>query len=250
MICGIIDVSRKGGKFISCYKKLAGKRFGRLTVLSYQGNDKNRAALWLCRCDCGNEIVKTSSYLTHSKVASCGCLAKEKCQRMGKSNLKYPNAIPRLLSIWTGMKYRCNNEKSTDWKNYGGRGIKICEDWMNSFDSFQYWAIFNGYKEGLTIERKDVNGDYCPENCCWIANKEQIWNRTTTIRVDIDGKQYVLKDLCDKYNLVYNRVVQRIKKGWDIKIALFAPRFYRGDKKIKQGSEIATWLPVEFAEKN
>lgn len=229
---------------------MKGQKFGRLTVISYQGNNKDRHALWLCKCDCGNEVIKTSSYLRRGKAVSCGCWAKEKCRKMGKDNLKYPNAIPRLLSIWTGMKYRCNNKNSADWKNYGHRGIKVCDEWMNSFESFQSWAISNGYKDNLTIERKNVNGDYCPENCCWIENKEQVWNKTNTVRVDINGKQYVLKDLCEKYNLVHNRVIQRIRKGWDVRIALFAPCFYRGPKKIKQESEIIQWLPVEFVEKN
>lgn len=229
----------KEGTFISRYKDLTGQKFGRLTVISYQGNDKHRNALWLCECECGNKIIKTARYLYHGKTISCGCWQKEIAQNMGKNNLKYPNAIPRLLSIWNGINYRCSNERCWDYKNYGERGIKVCDEWITSFSKFQEWALSNGYADDLTIERKDVNGDYCPENCEWIKNEEQTWNKRNTIKILFQGKQVKLKDVCDKYNIPYNRAAQRLRLGWDTEIALFAPCFYRGPKHGKlEKSEI------------
>lgn len=142
---------------------LSGKKFGRLTVVSRAENAKDGHAQWNCICDCGNETTVIGSMLKSGATKSCGCLAKEKVTKHG---LRYD----RLYAIWKGMKSRCNNPKYRDYKWYGGKGIKLCPEWNDSFEAFHDWAYANGYdprapRGKCTIDRIDPNGDYEPSNC-------------------------------------------------------------------------------------
>ena len=125
-----------------------------------------------------------------------------------------------MHGIWRDIIKRCENSKCKSYKNYGGRGISICQKWRNDFISFYNWAIANGYENGLTIERKDVNGDYCPENCCWITRGEQRNNRRDTLR--FCGK--TLKELVEESGLKYDAINDHYHKG-DLKEWLFSKGF-------------------------
>ena len=130
----------------------------------------------------------------------------------------------RIYYEWTGMKGRCNNPNYNGYHRYGGRGIKVCEEWNNSFEAFQKWAMNNGYTDELTIERIDVNGNYCPENCCWIPFNEQAKNRRTSLRViDKDGKEKLAMDIAERNGIAMRNVCARIHDGWDINEALNTP---------------------------
>lgn len=125
----------------------------------------------------------------------------------------------RLYSIWKNMKWRCLDNECPRYKDYGGRGVKVCDEWEKDFDCFADWAKENGYEMGLTIERKNVNGNYCPENCCWITRKEQTRNKRDTIFVEYNGETKSLMEWCEELGLVYDTIHNRIKSGWDIKLA-------------------------------
>lgn len=170
---------------------LVGKKFGMLTVLSYAGmkpSGKNqKKTMWLCLCDCGNEKIVAGAELKKGKTISCGCFHKK---MVGDINRKHNLAHKcRLYNVWKNMNGRCKNPNDKSYKNYGGRGIKVCEEWQEDFMSFYNWAYESGYKEEqtkgglnlLTIDRIDNNGDYCPENCRWITNAEQSKNKRTTM---------------------------------------------------------------------
>jgi hypothetical protein len=160
-----------------------GDRFGKLKALEYVGIDKHGNRQVRCLCDCGNEKICRAASLIQGRTKSCGYSRLGMGLRDSKPcggtihrrrNQKRPD---RLYRIWVAMKQRCYNPKNRAFHFYGGRGIKVCEEWLNSSKKFSEWAINNGYREDLSIDRIDVNGDYEPSNCRWATSVEQNLNR-------------------------------------------------------------------------
>lgn len=145
----------------------------------------------------------------------------------GKKPPRYKHRIDQYRSLWSkwnGMKRRCLSEEGPRYKDYGGRGIKIYQPWLDSFDNFADWALTHGYEDGLTIERIDVNGDYCPENCKWITLVEQRFNTRNTIWVDYRGRHIQLAKLCMEKGKSYDTIHNRITKmGWNAERAIDEP---------------------------
>ncbi len=166
-------------------RDLTGLKFGRLTVIERAGSSKDYKAKWLCRCDCGSTCIVLGKYLFNGKTKSCGCFRKEVTQKRATVHGDTVNGKRSALhGVLHGMKSRCYNPNCSEYKNYGGRGIRVCEEWLNDYKAFREWALSNGFKAGLTIERVDVNGNYCPENCTWISLKDQQYNKTTSVKYE------------------------------------------------------------------
>ena len=148
---------------------LKGFRVGRLTAIEPTAQRaSDGGVIWRCRCDCGNDHCVKAADLKSGHVFSCGCLPRDLCREIGKNGTRrktHGGTNTRLYRIWSNMKMRCLNPKNDNFPNYGGRGIKVCNEWRHDFKAFQAWAISHGYRDDLSIDRIDVNGNYCPENC-------------------------------------------------------------------------------------
>lgn len=215
-------------------ENLVGKKIGRWTVIeeteAFRQPSGHLRYKYLCRCDCGTEHIINGQTLQSGRALSCGCLTKELNASRMTTHGMYKT---RIYKIWEGMKSRCDNPHNDRYKNYGGRGIDICDSWRKDFLNFYEWAINNGYKDNLTIDRIDVNGDYEPNNCKWSTPKEQANNRTNNRNITYDGKTLTLSQWADLLGInsyvLYHRIVSR---KWTIERALTTPVKERGCKDV------------------
>lgn len=200
---------------------LTGQRFGRLIALKCIGKNKFRYRLWECECDCGNIAIVTSYNLMHSRTISCGCYRIENTKKQStKHNLRHTD----LYVLFGGMKHRCYDKNAVNYKNYGGRGITICNEWLNNFKAFYDWSMLNGYKKGLTIDRIDNNGNYEPSNCRWVTREVQNNNKRTCNYLTYNGETHTIKEWSVIKGLDYRCLQQRITVlKWDIEKALNKP---------------------------
>lgn len=205
-------------------KNIQGQKFGRLTVVSLYGKDKNGKALWKCKCDCGKEHITSASSLQNGNTKSCGCLKNEV---ISKLNRKDGRTKERLYKIWLGMFSRCYNKNLDKYKIYGMRGIKVCDEWRD-YKNFRSWALSNGYIENSTqkecsIDRIDVNGNYCPENCRWATAKEQSNNTRFNVFWEFNGKKKTVAQWADELNVNAESLYRRKYRGWTIEKILTTP---------------------------
>lgn len=202
------------GKFID----LTGQKFGRLTVIERVENNKWGGAQWLCNCSCKKQIITTGDRLIRVVTKSCGCLRKElTIQRNYKHGHSCVSKKSRIYEIWQSMIQRCNNPNYKFYKNYGGRGIKVCEKWLK-FEGFL--QDMGEQPEGLTLDRVDNNGDYYKENCRWTTQKEQMKNTRRAISITISQITKFLVEWCEELGLSYNTVYCRLWRGWTPEEAL------------------------------
>lgn len=208
---------------------LTGQKFGYLTVLEKAGSDPKRAELrWLCKCECGNLTIVPSYRLRHGGVTSCGCHQFDRnfCSQKAKNN-------PRLWRIYRGMRTRCSNPNYPYFHRYGGRGIKVCDEWM-TFDSFCDWALENGFDPNakpseMSIDRIDLNGDYCPSNCRFATAVEQANNKSTNRMITAYGETKTMAEWARFVGLKRATLARRIENGWSAEEALSIPKLERGE---------------------
>lgn len=253
-------------------KDITGQKFGKLTVLRRDGytNGKRKSILWLCKCDCGNEVLRTASHLKANYVSSCGqCnlindseyigkkfgywtiiepakgnnkkayLCECRCgkikkvyldtlklgtskscgcfhrEEMKKRQTTHGKTGQRIIHIYYDMKSRCYDERNNRFYDYGGRGIKMCDEWKNNSSAFVEWSIQNGYTDSLSIDRIDNDGDYEPDNCRWITLKEQAQNKRSCVMFTFFGMTKNLKQWCDCIGEDYKKIYGRYHRGYE-----------------------------------
>ena len=196
-------------------------KYGRLTITGnyeLRKASKNNIAYFECICDCGNIIWARGSNIRYGSTRSCGC-------RVGQK-YKHNSSKTRLYRIWNNMRSRCNAPKIASYKNYGARGISVCEEWSgkDGVVNFCEWSMNNGYEEGLQIDRIDNDGIYCPQNCRWVTPHENSLNRRVSLKAEYKGQVKTLMEFAEEFNIPYKTLFCRIKYlGWDIEKSLKQP---------------------------
>lgn len=190
---------------------LTGQRVGKWIVLKRIGTRRKCEPIWLCKCDCGNISIVEGTSLRLGKSKSCGCSSGDyKSQKL----TKIKNTNKRLCRIFYEMRDRCLNTRLKCYKNYGGRGIKVCDEWMdkkNGRINFYNWAMQNGYRDDLTLDRINNESNYTPQNCRWVTRKEQQNNRRNNIYIEHNGKTRTMKQWSELLNIPYSTLRSRLK---------------------------------------
>lgn len=194
------------------------EKYGKLTVLNIDHTKKynNGTIIYFvkCKCDCGNEKIVNYNNLKRGLVKSCGCIVKT----------AYGLSKTRLYKIYKHMKERCYSPKDINYKNYGKKGICVCQEWLDDFIIFQKWALSNGYSDKLTIDRINVNGNYEPSNCRWIDIKTQQRNRSNNRILEYKGEKKTITEWAEIVGLKYRNLYYRLNNGYSIEEALEKPK--------------------------
>lgn len=193
-------------------KDLTGQRFGRLTVLEYAGVAKNRNAKWKCKCDCGEVCVVSSSSLLTGHTQSCGCLHKE---RTSESHATHGMSRTHIFENWQDIRRRCFDPRRKAYKNYGGRGITVCNEWRNDFQAFfDYVSKLDHFGEGgYSIDRINNNGNYEPGNVRWATDTEQARNKRNTIFVEYNGEKIAVTEAAERSGVKAGTIRFRWRSG-------------------------------------
>jgi RNase P/RNase MRP subunit POP5 len=224
----------KNNKFKNCgcqslRNDLSGKKFGKLTAIEPIGLDDHREMSWRCICDCGNEYIAKSYSLRKNITTQCWECATREISRATKKyytthkrashpnkiveSEKYPLITKRLRSTYVNMKTRCYNHNYVEYYRYGGRGITVCDEWKKDFLTFALWAVENGYREDLTIDRIDNNGNYEPNNCRFVTRTEQANNRRSSKKLEYKGEIDTMANWARRLEIPYHYVQQKLYKG-------------------------------------
>ena len=199
---------------------LTGQTFDRLTVVKRVENDKFGHAQWLCDCICGKTVITRTDSLKRGIARSCGCFRSE---LMSEKQSKHRMKNTRIYNIWQLIKRRTTNKNAHAYERYGGKGIKMCSEWLNDFEIFYKWSIENGYRDDLTIDRIDNAKGYCPSNCRWATYEVQNNNTSRNHLITYKGETHTMAEWAKIKNVSYKSLRNRIYKGWDEVEALERP---------------------------
>lgn len=205
-----------------------------MVALEPIGQDKHKNVIWRCKCDCGNIHEVVSRSLVNGSSKSCGCLGHGKFRN--KTTEKHGYSKERLYRVWGCMLNRCYDPNRSEYKNYGGRGIKVCNEWKNSYKAFREWAYSNGYDKSLSgrecsLDRVDSDGDYEPGNCRWISMSEQAWNKRDTVWLNYRGRSITFGEAEKIGGIAASTIRGRLKRGWTTERAIEQPV-----RKFKNGN--------------
>ncbi len=240
-------MSRKSIKNISINDVKIGDKFGKWTVLKILPKEPYESRFFECQCECGTIKNVRGSNITNGSSTNCGCVRKI---TVGNTTRIDNRSKERLYDIYCKMKSRCNTTTNQNYKNYGGRGIKVCNEWLEDYLNFKNWALNNGYTDELTIDRINVNGDYEPSNCRWTTMDVQANNKRNNLYITHNGETKTLAEWCRYYNINYDTVRERMfrkAKPCTFEEAFFKPTrimitYNNETHSVKEWSEI-TGIP-------
>lgn len=230
---------------------LIGQSFNNLEVIRFTGNTHpKRGKIYECKCKCGNLVDVPTIYIRRKSKYSCGCSRKTRKDK-GVKRVEVKRKGTRLYRIWRNMRRRCNNPNSDYYENYGGRGIKVCDEW-DDFLVFRKWALENGYQSTLSIDRVDNDGNYEPGNCRWATRTQQANNARSNVVLEYKGQSKTLSEWAECLGITYSSIHHRYSRGWTVEEIVNIPqgkrrkpsqralRFtYKGESKtLKELSEI------------
>lgn len=198
---------------------MIGRKFGRLTVVSLSHYDKWRKRYWNCVCDCGRSKIVAERSLLSSNTRSCGCYRK---QYATIKHLIHGMQGTRLYTIWLNMKNRCRNKKVPAYRDYGARGITVCDEWLD-FMCFMKWSLSNGYDDSLSLDRIDNNKGYSPSNCRWVTRREQARNTRANVIIKYKGDSLCIVAMAERYNINPKLLYGRLESGWTVENAIELP---------------------------
>lgn len=195
---------------------LTGKRYGSLMVVKIAVDEPGKKKKWLCKCDCGEECVVAGSNLQSGHIKHC-----RKCGSAISAEKKIKHGMTRtkIYYVWQGMLNRCERPEAKSYKDYGARGIKVCEEWHDP-EKFLKWAKESGYREGLQLDRINVNGNYCPDNCRWITQLINANNKRNNMVIEHNGETKTLAEWARYYGVNYKNLSRNLKKGFSFEKAI------------------------------
>lgn len=207
------------------FKDIAGQKFNRLTVIKFAYRGKDNRAYWECKCDCGNVVIVSGKNLRSGSTKSCGCYNLESISKRNKIIHRiHGGTNTKLFRIWSGIKTRCNNCHNSNYRYYGAKGIRICPDWENSYETFREWALSSGYEDGLSIDRIDFNGNYEPSNCRWVAGSVQQRNRSSNRIITYNGESHCLSEWAEILGIDSDVLLKRLgSKNFSLEEAFTLP---------------------------
>lgn len=203
---------------------ILGQSFGRLVVIAREPNSVREKAKWLCQCACGNQTVARGDHLRTGRTSSCGCLNSEMTTARKTKHGLYGTSEH---SIWNSMIQRCVNSRVKSWPRYGGRGIRVCDRWLNNFAAF-YADTAPKPSPEHTLDRIDNDGNYQPGNCRWALDAEQRVNRSDNRLLTFRGEVATLSEWAARVGLKQTTLGRRLKKGWSVERALTEPVALQG----------------------
>ena len=214
-------------RFEDYHNSFIGQKYNKLTILGYEGVNKNQDAIAKCKCDCGNIHNIPLKHVINGIVKSCGCLQKEIARNRFIIDGR---TTERLYNIYMNMKARCYNINNIDYKNYGGRGITICKEWLDDYTTFKKWSLENNYNDNLSIDRIDVNGNYEPNNCRWTTQIVQCNNRRNTIKITYNNQTHTITEWAEIFNIDRKLIASRYRRGLPLEKVFYQDKL----KKIRK----------------
>lgn len=205
------------------FTDLTSRRFGRIVVVAgpeVRESDKGYTyRYWDCLCDCGTRVSRSGASLLRGNSNSCGCLHVETARKVF---LKHGKKSWPEYNVWNHMLQRCTNPRNRGYRNYGGRGIAVCDRWLNSFENF-IADMGRRPSQELMLERKNNDGPYCPENCVWATRKEQNRNTRQNRLLTHAGMTLIITEWAEITGISYGTLATRLKSGWSVDDALTRP---------------------------